>query len=212
MTVFEMAKDGIKRFDLRWPVDIRVVGEQYEMLESEKGKHTLYLCQNTESVYLNELFAGAKLAEMNDDPLLSSYRFEGIEDERVKEWAAAFFSLVLPVRTVWLHKVIRQHLDKKTLEGEIDFIEQIYHEWEEIGEHAETPHNFFAYYLLLQEEGRDVSPPPQKKRFEHTLWHFSKFANAAPSAKRIVEAYNAFAPPGLPRAELSENHKFRFLG
>lgn len=211
-SALQMSKAAIERFELEWPVTIKLAPGLYEGMVTRRSEHVLHLCEETDDAYLNELMAGAKLSEIYDEPLLSSYDFEDKESKEVREeYAGAFFSLVLPVRTVWQQQVIKQYLDPEEYKRDIDFIEQIYHEWEEIGDHAQTPFNFFAYYLLLEREGRKVSAPPQLERYTHAMWQFSRLANATPSAETLIEAYNLFAPPGLPRAQLTEKRKIRFI-
>lgn len=213
LTSLEMAKNCIARYDLQWPVDFRMIEGPIEGIESfDDRRHLLYLCPDTAEHFLNELTAAAKLAEMYDEPRLCSFRFEDEESKAVKEeYAGQFFTLVMPVRNVWLQRVNKECMTPKEYKEDLDFIEEIYMEWQQIGEHAETPFNFFAYYLLLEQEGRSVPAPPQLKRYGHAMWQFSRLANAEPSVGGLVAAYNTFAPPGLPRAELSEDGKIRFL-
>lgn len=197
-----------QRYRLTWPVEVRLTHENYEEMKTERNEHTLSLSTESEEIYMNELFARAKLAEVHDEPLLGTMQFEeeGEEGSVQRGRCQSFFNITMPIRTVWLYRVMREYMTQQRFEREMAFIGSLYSD----GIRSNAPFMFFAYYILLSEQGKNVSPPPGYVEDDEVTAMFKVWIESLPSVEVMLNCYNYFAAQHEPEAVLTLERKIGF--
>lgn len=212
MTPIETVKVLQKRFELEWPVETRLTSNNYETMDTEPGGHTIMLSAESEEIYMNELFARAKVAERYNDALLGTLKFEdeGRPESAQRRRCEAFYHTTMPVRNVWTHRVMREFMGDERYEKELEFIAALYEDGLQSNSDSAAPFMFFSYYLLLDESGRRVPPPKRSAETVELMALFDRWANAEPSPEVLVACYNYFRLPGDKIALLTPKHAIGF--
>jgi len=206
MTPYEAAKKMARIFKLEWPIEIRLTSQELESMETEVDKHIFTLSPNTEETFLYELFARAKLAELYNEPLLSTLRFVK-EDDRAK----AFYQSSMPILTVLAHRVMRKCLPDEVYQRELHFVRELYEQGRQIQGEEGSPFLFFALYLALEDAGVEVGELPARSlALKDTLALFDIWLEGEPKVETLCTCYNYFITAGSPRAFLNSEKRIAF--